>query len=95
VSRFDNPDDLLIELTDEGFRPLGAPGDAAKAQAAAELLATIPKSQKKAPTINDLVKTTHRSRAQLQKLLDALVEAGEILKFGDGHKGTPYRYIRG
>jgi hypothetical protein len=94
LSRFDNPDDLLIELTDEGYRPLGAPGDAAKAQAAAELLSMIPKSRKKATTINDLVNRTNRSRAQLQNLLDALVEADEILKSGDGHKGNPYRYFK-
>jgi hypothetical protein len=94
VSRFDNPDDLLIELSDEGYRPLGAPGEAAKAQAAAELLSTIPKSRKKAATINDLVKTTNRSRAQLQKLLDALVETDEILKSGEGRKNSPYRYYR-
>ena len=94
VSRFDSFDDALIELTDRGYRLLGAPGEAARAHAAAELLSTIPKSKTKAATINDLVKTTNRSRAQIQKLLDALVETDEILKSGDGHKGSPYRYFR-
>jgi Bifunctional DNA primase/polymerase, N-terminal/AAA domain/Primase C terminal 1 (PriCT-1) len=94
VSRFGNADDLLVELTDEGYRPLGTPGEAAKAQAAADLLSAIPKGPKKAATIDDLVKTTNRSRAQAQKLLEALVETDEVLKSGDGHRGSPYRYFR-
>jgi hypothetical protein len=92
VSRFDNPDDLLIELTDDGYRVLGTPGEAVKAQAAADLLSVMPKSKTKAATIEELVKTTGRSRAQLQQLLDILIENGDVVRFGKGRKGSPYRY---
>jgi len=93
-SRFDNPEDMLIELTAEGYRSLGAPGDAAKAQAAAELLAVMPKSKKKAATIEELVKTAEKSRAKVQHLLDDLVEADEVQRCGKGCRGNPYRYFR-
>jgi hypothetical protein len=94
VSRFDNPDDLLIELTDAGYRCLGTPGEAAKAQAATEVLAAMPESEDEAVTIEDLVATSGKSRAQLQKLLDALAEAGEMARSGKGRKGSPYRYFK-
>jgi putative DNA primase/helicase len=94
VSRFDNPDDLLIELTDDGYRPLGTPGEAAKTQAAGHLLSGIPKSKKHAVTIEDLVATSGKSRGQLQKILDALAKTGGIVRSGKGCKGSPYRYFK-
>ena len=94
LSRFENHNDLLIELTEDGYRSLGTPGESAKAQAAADLLSAIPKSKKKAATIVDLVKATGKPRAQVQKLLDALIEAGEAARTGKGHKGSPCRYFR-
>jgi predicted Rossmann fold nucleotide-binding protein DprA/Smf involved in DNA uptake len=95
LSRFsETPSDLLIELTPEGYKTLGAPGDAAKAQVAADFLSVIPKSKRKAKTIEDLVNETEASRAQVQHLLDALMEAGEVARTGKGRKGSPYRYFR-
>jgi hypothetical protein len=94
VSRFDSFDDVLIELTDEGYRVLGTPGEAAKAQAAAELLSAIPKSKKKAATIEELAKATQKSRAKLQQLLDSLEETDEIVKLGKGRKGDPFQYYK-
>ena len=95
VSRFDDPGDLLIELTDHGYRSLGTPGESAKAQASENVLSAIPKSKKKAVTIEDLVEITGESRAHLQKILDDLLEAGRILRSGTGRKGSPFRYFKG
>ena len=95
VSRFDDPGDLLIELTDDGYRSLGAPGDSAKAQASENVLSAIPKSKKQAATIQELVQITGESRAHLQKILDDLLEARRILRSGTGRKGSPFRYFKG
>jgi AAA domain len=94
LSRFENHNDLLIELTEDGYRSLGTPGESAKVQAAAEVLAAIPKSKKQAATIEHLVKTTGKNRAHIQKGLDELLQAGEISKSGKGLKGSPFRYFK-
>jgi hypothetical protein len=94
VSRFENSDDLLIELTDAGYRSLGPASDAAKNQAAADLLSAIPKSKKKAATIEQLIEATGRSRVYVQGLLDKLMKAGEISRSGEGHKGSPFKYYK-
>ena len=94
VSRLCAMDDLLIELTDAGYRSLGAPGEAAKEQAVADVLAGIPDSEEDAATIQDLVKSSGKTRAHLQRMLDALSEDGKILRLGKGRKKDPYRYFR-
>jgi hypothetical protein len=94
LSRFDATDDLLVELTDEGYRALGAPGEAAKELAEAQVLSAIPKSRKVAATIEDLATATGKKRAHLQRLLDALLKNAKISRFGNGRRGDPYRYFR-
>ena len=94
LSRFDAVDDLLVELTEEGYRALGAPGEAAKELAADEVLRAIPESRKVASTIEDLVDATGKKRAHLQRLLDALLKDGKISRLGKGRKGDPHRYFR-
>jgi bifunctional DNA primase/polymerase-like protein/primase-like protein/AAA domain-containing protein len=82
LSRFDAPEDLLIELTEEGYRALGAPGEAAKERQAVDVLSGIPKSKKNAATIEDLAGTTGKKRAHLQRLLDALAKDEKISRLG-------------
>lgn len=94
LSRFDATADLLVELTDEGYRALGAPGDAAKELAEAAVLSAIPESRKVAATIEDLIKATKKKRAHLQRLLDALLKNEKISQLGKGRRGDPYRYWR-
>ena len=94
LSRFDAPADLLVELTPEGYRALGAPGEAAKERAADEVLSAIPKSKKQSVTIDDLADVTGKKRAHLQSLLDFLAGTQKISKLGKGRKGDPYRYFR-
>jgi hypothetical protein len=81
-------------LARRGYRSLGAPGEAAKEQAVADVLAGIPDSEEDAATIQDLVKSSGKTRAYLQKQLDALSEDGKILRLGKGRKKDPYRYFR-
>jgi len=93
-SRFDGPDELLVELTDEGYRALGAPGEVARQRAADDLLSAIPQSRKEAMTIEDLAASTGKKRAYLQRFLDHLEANRKILKRGRGRKGSPFRYFQ-
>ena len=94
LSRFDAQADLLVELTPEGYRALGAPGEESKKRAADDVLSVIPRSKKNAITIDDLAKATGKKRAHLQALLDVLAETKKISKLGKGRKRNPYRYFR-
>jgi hypothetical protein len=94
ISRFDAVDDLLVELTKRGYVTLGAPGDAAKALAAADVFSALPKSRKDAATIQDLATATGKKRAHLQRLLDALLKNAKVSRSGRGRRGDPYRYFR-
>jgi hypothetical protein len=96
VSRFDEtPEELLIELADEGYRSLGEPGEAAKQQSAREVLDILPTSKANAVDIKVLGKKTKKTRAQLQRLLDELLTQGLVHKTGKGSKGDPLRYFSG
>ncbi|MGA8678396.1 MAG: hypothetical protein WB621_24530, partial [Candidatus Acidiferrales bacterium] len=94
LSRFDAQADLLVELTPEGYRALGAPGEESKKRAADDVLSVIPRSKKNAIPIDGLAKATGKKRAHLQTLLDVLAETKKISKLGKGRKGDPYRYFR-
>jgi len=94
LSRFDAPEELLVELTEEGYRSIGAPGEAAKERQAVDVLSAIPNSEKNAATFEDLSGRTGKKRAHLQRLLDALAKDEKISRLGEGRKGDPFRYFR-
>ena len=94
LSRFDEtPTDVLIELTDEGYRSLGEPGDVATEQEKLKVLDAIPSGKKEALDIEALCDATDLSRAQLQRRLDELLKDGKIFKTGRGRKGDAFRYF--
>jgi hypothetical protein len=67
LSRFDEtPTDLLIELTEEGYRSLGEPGDVAIEQEQTNIMAALPNGKENALDIEALCDATDMSRAQLQ-----------------------------
>ena len=94
VSRFDEtPEQQLIELTDEGFRSLGEPGDVAIEQEQLNIMAVLPHDKKNALDIEALCDATHMSRAQMQRRVDELLKDGKIFKTGRGRKGDAFRYF--
>jgi hypothetical protein len=94
LSRFDEtPTDLLIELTEAGYRSLGEPGDVAIEQEQTNIMAALPNEKTKALDIEALCAATDMSRAQLQRRLDELANGGKIHKIGRGRKADPYRYF--
>jgi DNA-binding transcriptional ArsR family regulator len=94
LSRFDEtPTDQLIELTDDGYRSLGEPGDVAIEQERLNIIAALPNEKTKALDIEALRAATDMSRAQLQRRLDELSNGGKVRKVGRGRKADPYRYF--
>ncbi len=93
VSRFDGtPEEVLIELRDEGYHSLGEPGEAAKEQVESEVLAALPHSKSDAVDIGALGKQTSMKRSQLQRVLEVLLKAGRAHKTGKGVRKDPARY---
>lgn len=94
ISRFDaTPEDLLIELRDDGYYSLGEPGEAAKEQVGREVRALLPHSKLDAADIAALAEKTSIKRTQLQRVLDALLKKNLIHKTGKGVRGNPARYF--
>jgi len=94
VSRFDEtPEQQLIELTDEGFRSLGEPGDVAIEQEGLKITAALRNGKGNALDIEALCDATEMSRAQLQRRLDELLNDGKIRKTGRGRRGDAFRYF--
>jgi len=94
LSRFDEtPPEQLIELTDDGYRSLGEPGDVAIEQERLNIIAALPNERKNAVDIEALCDATDMSRAQLQRRLDELLKDGKIFKTGRGRKGDAFRYF--
>jgi hypothetical protein len=94
VSRFDSSDDLLIELTDHGYRAIGTPGEGVKQQRDQDLLATLPQSSEDAITMIELVKQTGQPRGRLQRTLTRLLEGKSAHAIGKGTKHHAVRYFR-
>ena len=94
LSRFDEtPTDQLIELTDDGYRSLGEPGDVAIEQERLNIIAALPNGKRNALDIEALCDATDMSRAQLQRRLDELLNDGKIRKTGRGRRGDAFRYF--
>jgi hypothetical protein len=94
LSRFDEtPTDLLIELTDDGYRSLGEPGVAAIEQERLNIIKALPTEQQNAVDIQAICDATKMSRAQLQRRLDELLDFKKIRKTGKGRKGDAFRYF--
>jgi hypothetical protein len=94
LSRFDEtPTGMLIELTEEGYRSLGEPGDVVIEQERLNIIDALPNEKKKALDIEALCDATDMSRAQLQRRLDESLKDGKIFKTGRGRKGDAFRYF--
>lgn len=94
VSRFDGtPEELLIELREDGFHSLGEPGEAAKKQVEQEVLVALPTSKADAIDIVALSKTTNIKRSHLQRVLEELLKNNLARSTGKGVRKDPIRYF--
>jgi hypothetical protein len=93
LSRFDAvPDELMIELTDEGYIALGDKSALVAAETRDALLEYLPSDPEKAVGIDHLMEVTNAHRTTVQRELTALIGEGVVAKTGKGRSGSPFRY---
>jgi hypothetical protein len=95
LSRFDaTPDQLMIELTNDGYVALGDKTAVASDEARNALRDTAPTSEAEAMTEKELLDAVDAKRTVGQGALRSLVDEGILICIGEGKRGNPYRYWR-
>jgi DNA primase len=95
LSRFDEtPPELVVELTPEGYVPLGIEADVAKQEARARILAEAPREKAKGKTLPELVKLVDGKRTTVQEVVKELRGEDLLARTGKGKKKDPYRFYR-
>lgn len=92
LSRFDGaPDALMIELGEDGYEYMGTETAVAHSEASVAILdalrsTAIPVGQ------NEITGMVNAPRITVQRALSELVERGQVVRIGLGHKGHPFMY---
>jgi hypothetical protein len=94
LSRFsETPEELVIELTEQGYIALGEKADVALQEAREAILTTAPTSEAEAITLEQITEAAKTMRSTAQRALQELVLGGKIQKVGTGRKGNAFRYF--
>jgi DnaB-like helicase N terminal domain/AAA domain len=94
LSRFDEtPNDLLMELTDEGYVALGERQETALKDAKDAIYKIAPQLEVDALTLMELAKGAEIARPTAQRAIDELYRDGMLGRNGKGKKGDPFRYF--
>lgn len=93
LSRFDAvPDELMIELTEEGYVALGDKSALVAAETRDALLECLPSDPDKAVRIDHLMEVTSAHRTTIQRELTSLISEGLVARTGKGRSGSPFAY---
>ena len=94
LSRFDGvPDELYVELTEQGYVLLGSSGAVAERNARKLLTDGAPLSEEDAMSIDDFVNNIDAvKRTTVNSIVPKLVAEGLLIRTGSGKKGSPFRY---
>ena len=93
IGRFDEtPDEMTIELTDEGYVSLGPSCDVEAQEASQHLLSVAPAVIEEAAELKDLL-GTKIARATGQRVVKDLCSRGLLCCTGQGRRGNPFRYF--
>jgi hypothetical protein len=94
VGRFDEtPEELVIDLTPEGYVSLGTAANVAEAVAEQVITTAAPRTPEEAVTLDELIKDTDVSRSTANRVAKSLCARGALLTLGAGKKGNPFRYF--
>ena len=94
LSRFsETPEELVIDLTNEGYVALGEKADVAMQEALEAILHAVPTSEADALTLKDLCAAANITRPTGQRALEEMCLGGKIQKLGNGKRGDPFRYF--
>jgi hypothetical protein len=93
LSRFDEtPEELMVELTGDGYVALGEAAAVESARVMDAVLATLRLGPGAGLRMDDLAGETSAHRTTLQTALEELIAAGSVVRTGRGVKNKPYRY---
>ena len=93
LSRFDDlPDELVIDLADDGYRVIGSAAAYAQLEARETILASLPSAGSEGLTMAELVTETEARRTTVQAVIEALIVEGKVARTGTGKRGDAYRY---
>lgn len=94
LSRFDEtPDELVVELTDDGYVALGDKAAVALSEARDRLLRDLPRSSEAALSMAEIgTLFPGLSPTTIERARDALIVSGDLGRRGKGRKGDPFRY---
>ena len=95
LSRFsETPDSLVIDLTEDGYMPLGTSGSVAVLEAEAELLDRMPRDASDALTLEKLrMIEPEIALSSAKKAIKNLFDSGKVHRRGSGKKGDAHRYF--
>jgi hypothetical protein len=94
LSRFlETPNDLLIELTEDGYRALGERVEMAHKEAKDAVVRALPEKESEAVDLQELVLRAALKRPTAQRAIDELLREGILSRIGKGKKGDPFRYF--
>lgn len=96
LSRFDEtPDDLIIDLTDDGYVSLGSEEDAGKEAVRTAMFASLNGAALTEPELLEAVKAElgrEVARSTLQRVIAEEREKNTLYRAGEGRKGDAFRY---
>ena len=93
VSRFDGvPEELMVELTQDGYEAVGQATDLAAREAEEAILESAPQTQEEAISLDSLLEGTSVTRTTAQRVIKKLLASGLIAKTGMGRKNSPHRF---
>jgi hypothetical protein len=93
LSRFDSvPDELMIELTDDGYVALGDKSALVAAETREQLLDRLPADPDAGLTLDEIRDNLGAPRSTVQREVATLVEQGTVARTGKGRSGSPYRF---
>ena len=93
LSRFtETPNELVIELTDQGYVALGETYIVQAKEAEEPIMAVMPTLEADAITLEDLIEASEVKRGTAQKALKNLLTEERLAETGEGKKGSPYQY---
>ncbi len=93
LSRFDTvPDELMIELTEEGYVALGDRSALVAAETRRALLESLPSDPDAALGIDQLMEVAKAPRTTVQRELTSLIGEALVARVGKGRSGSPFRY---
>ena len=94
LSRYsETPEKVVIELGEQGFALLGDEEAVTLADALRKVSAHLRGvfEQKETTTLDELVNDLEMTRAAIQRALKELQHRGEVVRTGEGKRGSPYR----